>query len=177
MPKYSYKGLKPTIGKGVYLAPSVDLIGDVVIGDDASVWHGCVLRGDVHRITIGARTNVQDLSMLHVTKDSPLIIGDEVSIGHSVTLHGCIIGNNCLIGMGATVLDWAEIGENSVVGAGSLVPPNKKFPPYSLIMGNPAVVKRELTKEEREAYGNHFKSYVGYKEEFLDPNIVQLIEE
>jgi carbonic anhydrase/acetyltransferase-like protein (isoleucine patch superfamily) len=108
--------------------------------------------------------------MLHVVEDLPLIVGKNVSVGHNVTLHACTIGDSCLIGMGAIVLDGAEIGENSVVAAGSVVPPGKKFPPGSMIMGSPAKVKRELSENELESYGNHYRSYILNKNLFLDTN-------
>ena len=173
MPLYSFKGINPTIGTGVFVAPSADIIGKVVLATNVNIWYQCVARGDVNTITVGENTNVQDLSMLHVTKDWPLIIGKNVSIGHSVTLHGCIVGDSCLIGLGAVIMDGAEIGANSVVAGGSIVPPGKKYPPGSMIMGNPAVVKRPLTAEEMNQYGNHYKAYVLYKEEYLDSNLVK----
>jgi carbonic anhydrase/acetyltransferase-like protein (isoleucine patch superfamily) len=175
MTLYSFKGITPKLGTGVYIAPSADVIGKVEFDEHVSIWHQCVARGDVNWIKIGKNTNVQDLSMLHVTKDFPLTIGSCVSVGHSVTLHGCTIGDHCLIGMGAVILDGAEIGEHSVVAAGALVAPGKKYPPRSMIMGNPAVVKRELNEEEIELYGNHYKAYVIYKEDYLDPNLVKKI--
>lgn len=175
MPLYSYKGIKPKIEKGVFIAPSADVIGLVTLEENSSIWHQCVVRGDVNTIYVGKNTNVQDLTMLHVTEDFALNIGSNVSIGHSVTLHGCTIGDRCLIGMGAVILDGAEIGENSVVAAGSLVPPGKKFPKGSMIMGNPAVVKRGLTEEELERYGNHYKSYIITKDEYLDPDLIKLL--
>jgi len=170
---YSYKEFKPKLSKSVYVAPSADVIGRVILGDDVSIWHQCVLRGDVNLITIGHQTNIQDLSMLHVTKDHPLVIGSSVSVGHSVTLHGCTIGDHVLVGMGAVVLDGAEIGEGSVVAAGSLVPPNKIFPPRSMIMGNPAKVVRELTHDEAKIYHSHFKAYLKYKDEYLQSDLVK----
>ena len=175
MPQYSFKGIKPQIGPGVFIAPSADIIGKVILEQNSNIWYQCVARGDVNWIRVGENTNVQDLTMLHVTKDFPLTIGAQVSIGHSVTLHGCTIGDHCLIGMGAVILDGAVIGESSVVAAGTLVPPGKIFPPGSMIMGNPAVLKRALSAEEQIAYGNHYKSYVEYKAEYLDPNLVKLI--
>jgi carbonic anhydrase/acetyltransferase-like protein (isoleucine patch superfamily) len=175
MPLYSFKGIKPQIDDGVYVAPSADIIGKVFLGKDVSIWHQCVARGDVNEIHVGENSNVQDLSMLHVTKDYRLTIGKNVSIGHSVTVHGCTIGDGCLIGMGAVIMDGAEIGENSVVAGGSVVPPHKKFPPKSMIMGNPAKVTRELTIEEAELYGNHYKAYTRYKDEYLDPELVKLL--
>ena len=175
MPLYSYRGIKPEFSDGVFIAPSADIIGFVVLEENVNIWHQCVVRADVNWIRIGKNTNVQDLTMLHVTKDFALTIGSHVSIGHSVTLHGCTIENHCLIGMGAVILDGAQIGANSVVAAGSVVPPGKKFPEGSMIMGNPAIVKRELTPKEREIFGNHYKSYLGYKDEYLDSNIVKLL--
>ena len=174
MPLYSYKGIKPQIGPGVYIAPSADVIGKVTLEENANIWHQCVVRGDVNLIKIGKNTNVQDLTMLHVTKDFALTIGAQVSIGHSVTLHGCTIGDNCLIGMGAIIMDGASIGANCVVAAGSLIPPQKVYPSGCMIMGNPAVVKRQLTPEEIVLFGNHYKAYVGYKDEYLDSEIVKL---
>lgn len=175
MPKYSYKGIEPQISSGVYIAPSADIIGKVILSENANIWHQCVARGDVNWIRVGKNTNVQDLTMLHVTKDFALTIGSQVSIGHSVTLHGCTIGDHCLIGMGAVIMDGAEIGEYSVVAAGSLVTPGKKFPAGSMIMGNPAAVKRPLTEKERDLFGNHYKAYVEYKDEYLDPSLIKLL--
>ncbi len=140
-----YKDKLPEIGKQVFLADGSIVVGDVSLGDDVSVWFNTVIRGDVHYIRIGARTNVQDLSMLHVTHDThPLIIGEGVTIGHNVVLHGCTIEDYCLIGMGAIVMDGAVIGHHSIVGAGAVVTGGKVFPPYSMIIGSPATLKREL---------------------------------
>ena len=175
MPLYSYQGIKPQYDSSVFIAPSADVIGKVVLDENVNIWYQCVARGDVNYIRIGKNTNVQDLSMLHVTKDFALTIGENVSIGHHVVLHGCTIGSSSLIGMGAIIMDGAEIGENCVVAGGSVVPPGKKYPPYSMIMGNPAIVKRELTVEERLQYSNHYKSYIAYKDEFLNSNLVKLI--
>ena len=175
MPLYSFKGIKPQYDSSVFIAPSADVIGKVVLDENVNIWYQCVARGDVNYIRIGKNTNVQDLSMLHVTKDFALTIGENVSIGHHVVLHGCTIGNGCLIGMGAIIMDGAEIGENCVVAGGSVVPPGKKYPPRSMIMGNPAVVKRELTLEERVQYSNHYKSYVSYKSEFMNSDLVKLL--
>lgn len=167
MSLYSYKKIIPKIGSDCFIAKSADVIGQVELGDFASLWFQVVARGDVNKILIGENTNIQDLSMLHVTEDLPLVVGRNVSVGHSVTLHACTIGNGCLIGMGATVLDGAVIGENSLVAAGSVVSPGKVFPPGSYIIGIPAVVKRSLTPEEIDNYSNHYKSYLITKDEFL----------
>jgi len=175
MPLYSFKEIQPQIAEGVFIAPSADVIGKVILGEHSNIWHQCVARGDVNWIRVGKNTNVQDLTMLHVTKDFALTIGSQVSIGHSVTLHGCTIGDHCLIGMGAIIMDGAEIGDHCVVAAGSLVSPGKKFPAGSMIMGNPAVLKRALTPEEYNLFGNHYKAYVQYKEEYLDSDLVKLL--
>jgi len=173
---YSFRGIVPDIDESAYVAPSADIIGKVFIGKNSSIWHQCVARGDVNQITVGESTNVQDLSVLHVTKDYKLTIGNFVSIGHSVTVHGCTIEDHCLIGMGAVIMDGAHIGKNSVVAGGSVVPPHKKFPENSMIMGNPAKVTRSLSKDEIELYGNHYKAYVGYRLEYLDESIVKKIK-
>jgi len=170
-----YKKWLPKIGKNTWLAPNSTVIGNVEIGEDSSVWFGTVIRGDVHYIKIGDRTSIQDVSMVHIThykKDDmsdgyPTIIGNDVTIGHQVMLHGCIIEDACLIGMSATILDGAIIGKESIVGAGSLVTKNKKFPPRSLIMGSPAKFIRELKKEEIEELYASAKRYVGFKNGYL----------
>ena len=170
-----FKSWYPKISKNVFIAPSADVIGNVEIGEDSSIWFGTVIRGDVHYIKIGKRTSIQDLSMIHVTHYKkpdmsdgyPTIIGDNVTIGHKVMLHGCKIGNGCLIGMNATILDGAEIGEGSIVGAHSLVTQNKKFPPRSLIMGSPAKVIRQLNDEEVQGLIEHAARYVKFKNEYI----------
>jgi len=173
---YDYQDMFPTVGQNSWVAPSADVIGEVEIGKDCSIWFGTVIRGDVHFIKIGDRTSIQDLSMVHVTHykkrreigdGHPTIIGNDVTIGHKVMLHGCIIEDACLIGMSATILDGAVIGKESIVGAGSLVTKNKIFPPRSLIMGSPAKVVRELTDEEvKELYASA-KRYVGFKNNYM----------
>ncbi len=172
---YDYQGIRPTIGKNCFIAQSADLIGDLYLGEDCSIWFGCVVRADVHEIRIGDRVNIQDLSMIHVTHykngdkstGNPTIIEDDVTVGHRVMLHGCTIKKACLIGMSATILDGAIIGEESIVGAGSLVTKNKKFPPRSLIIGSPAKVVRTLTDEEvAELYASS-KRYVSFKNNYL----------
>jgi carbonic anhydrase/acetyltransferase-like protein (isoleucine patch superfamily) len=173
---YNFKNIKPSLGIGTWVAPSADVIGDVTCGKDCSIWFSTVIRGDVHYITIGDRVSIQDLSMIHVThykKDdrsdgNPTIIGDDVTIGHKVMLHGCTIEDACLIGMGATILDGAIIGKESIVGACSLVTKNKKFPPRSLIMGSPAKVVRELNDEEiKELYASASR-YVEFKSHYQE---------
>ena len=170
-----FKKWFPKIHKKAWVAPSANIIGNVKIGRDSSIWFGTIIRGDVHKIRIGKRTSIQDLSMIHVTHYKnpdmsdgyPTIIGDDVTVGHKVMLHGCKIGNGCLIGMNATILDGAEIGEGSIVGAHSLVTQNKKFPPRSLIMGSPAKVIRQLNDEEVQGLIEHAARYVKFQNEYI----------
>ncbi len=170
-----YKNTTPNIGEKTWIASSADVIGDVSCGEDCSIWFGCVVRGDVHYIKIGNRVNIQDLSMIHVTHykkedksdGNPTVIGDDVTIGHRVMLHGCTIEKACLIGMSATILDGAVIGKESIVGAGALVTKNKVFPPRSLIMGTPAKVVRELNDDEiKELYASASR-YVEFKNDYM----------
>lgn len=140
---------RPKVDDSAFVADNATVIGDVEIGAQSSVWFGAVVRGDVNRIRIGARTNVQDLSVVHVTTGThPTSIGDDVTVGHQVTLHGCTVKDRCLIGIGSVVLDGAEIGPDAMVGAGSLVPPGMVVPPGTLALGSPAQVKRPLRPEE-----------------------------
>jgi len=162
-----HRGINPVIPESCFIAPSADIIGDVELGESSSVWFQVVIRGDVNRIRIGARTNVQDGSVLHVTRNHPpmqgasLSIGDDVTIGHRVTLHGCTLGSRILVGMGAVILDEASIGDDSIVAAGALVTKGKRFPPRSLIQGAPAKVVRELTDEEMQLLKASAANYVG----------------
>ncbi|MFA6808223.1 MAG: gamma carbonic anhydrase family protein, partial [Eubacteriales bacterium] len=158
---------KPVIANNVFLAEGSQIIGNVTIGEESSVWYNSVLRGDVDSITIGKRTNIQDLSMIHVNPGQPTLIEDEVSVGHSCVLHGCTIRKGCLIGMGAIILNDSEIGEYSLVGAGSLIPERKKFPPNSLILGTPAKVIRELRPEELEMLKTTNQRYAEKTREYL----------
>lgn len=169
-----FKKWSPNLSKNAWVADGASVIGRVTMGADSAVWFGCVVRGDVHSITIGERSNIQDLSMIHVTHHkkedmsdgNPTIIGNDVTVGHRVMLHGCTIEDACLIGMSATILDGAIIGKESIVGAGSLVTKNKVFPPRSLIMGSPAKVVRELTDAEvAELYASATR-YVAFKNEY-----------
>jgi len=171
---HTFKGIEPQIGERSWIAPSADIVGDVKCGEDCSIWFGCVVRGDVHYISIGDRTNIQDLSMIHVTHykngdrstGNPTIIGNDVTVGHRVMLHGCTIEDACLIGMSATILDGAVIGKESIVGAGALVTKDKVFPPRSLIIGSPAKVVRELSDEEVAELYASAKRYVAFKEDY-----------
>jgi carbonic anhydrase/acetyltransferase-like protein (isoleucine patch superfamily) len=162
-----FRGTWPMIHETAWVAPSADVIGDVQIGADSSVWFQCVIRGDVHSIRVGERTNIQDHSMLHVTRvKSPLSVGDDVTVGHRVTLHGCRIGNRVLVGMGAIVMDDAEIGDDCIVGAGALVTKGTKVPPGSMIFGAPARVVRPLTDEERAFVCASAENYIEDKKNY-----------
>jgi carbonic anhydrase/acetyltransferase-like protein (isoleucine patch superfamily) len=164
----TFQGMKPTIPKSCFIEETGVVIGDVVMGEDCSVWFHAVVRGDVHSIRIGNRTNVQDLCMLHVTHDThPLVIGNEVTIGHNVILHGCTIKDRVLIGMGAIIMDGAIIGENSVVGAGALVTEGTIVPPKSLILGSPAKVKRTVSDDELAWIKESADNYVTYARQYL----------
>lgn len=156
-------------GDKVFIADNAVVIGDVKLGDDSSVWYNVVLRGDVDRIEIGKCSNVQDGTVIHVSKDKyPTILKDYVTVGHNATLHGCTIESNVLIGIGAVVLDNTTIGENSIVAAGSLVPPNKTFESGSLIMGNPAKVVKKLSEDDIKGIRDYADRYVMYKNVYLE---------
>ncbi len=140
---------QPQLGRGVYLAKTAVVLGDVTLGEHSSVWYGAVLRGDINRIIVGHHSNVQDNAVLHLADDFPCVVGNWVTIGHSAVVHACTVGDECLIGMGAVILDGAEIGAQSIVGAKALVTQGMKVPPGSLVLGAPAKVVRALTPEER----------------------------
>ena len=143
-------GKTPRIGEGAFVAPSADVIGDVVIGERSTIWYGAVLRGDVESIRVGAETSIQDNTVIHVDSSGfSTVVGDRVTVGHSVVLHGCTVGDDALIGIGAIVLNGAEVGRGAMIGAGSLVTPGTKVPPGMLALGSPARVKRPLTEEEK----------------------------
>jgi carbonic anhydrase/acetyltransferase-like protein (isoleucine patch superfamily) len=159
-----YQGKRPEIAKSAYIDPAAVIIGDVKIGEDSSIWPLTVVRGDVHYIRIGARTNIQDGSILHVMRDEyPLILGDDVTVGHAVTLHGCTIANRCLIGMGSIILNGVTIGEGSIVAAGALILERTAIPPSSLVVGHPAKIKRHLTGIDQASIDEYAKRYVTYK--------------
>jgi carbonic anhydrase/acetyltransferase-like protein (isoleucine patch superfamily) len=150
MPKLEFLDREPSIHPSAFIAPSTDIIGDVTIGEESSVWYGCVLRGDINRITVGARSNIQDGSVVHLSDDFGVVIGDEVTIGHRALIHACTIGDGVLVGMGAIIMDGAEIGARSIVGAGALVLAGTEVPPASLVLGSPAKVVRSLDVKERD---------------------------
>jgi gamma-carbonic anhydrase len=160
-----YNGKWPQIAGSAYIDPAAVIIGDVVIREESSVWPNTVIRGDVHYIRMGARSNVQDGCVLHVMKDEyPLILGDDVTVGHSVTLHGCTIESRVLVGMGCIILNGAVIGSNSIIAAGSLITERTQIPSGSLVMGSPGKVKRQLTAIDWNSIEEYAKRYAGYRE-------------
>ena len=164
----SYKGLTPTIPVTSYVYASAQIIGDVVLGEHASVWMNAVVRGDVHQIRIGAHSNVQDNSVLHGMKEQwGVYLGEYVTVGHSVTLHGCVIEDRCLIGMGSIILNGAKIGTGSIIAAGTLIPEKTVVEPGSLWMGSPGKFRRKLDESDQETIMRYARNYLGYKEEYL----------
>lgn len=163
MTEFTCRGKSPNLGKDVFVADGAKIIGDVTIGDQSSVWFNSVLRGDVAPIKIGARTNIQDNAVIHGTwNKASATLGDDVTVGHSAILHGCTIGNLCLIGMGAIVMDGAVIGDRCIVGAGSLVTEGSQFPPGMLILGRPAKALRPLSPQELEFLPKSSANYITY---------------
>jgi gamma-carbonic anhydrase len=162
-----FGGTPPRLDPSVVLLDGALVIGDVEIGPDSSVWFGTILRGDVNRITVGARTNLQDLTVVHVNAGThPTVIGDDVTVGHRATLHGCTVKDRCLVGIGAIVMDGAVVGPDAIVGAGALVPPNMIVPPGTLVVGAPARVKRPLTPEELAHLRESARHYVEYARQY-----------
>jgi len=165
---FKFNRITPEVGDNVFTAPGSIIVGDVNIGANSSVWYNTVIRGDVNYIRIGKNANVQDLSMLHVTNQThPLIIGENVTIGHSVTLHGCTVEDLCLIGMGAVILDGARIERGSIVGAGALIPPNFVVPAGSLAVGVPAKIVRNIKEHEVDELFRSAERYKEYAEETI----------
>jgi carbonic anhydrase/acetyltransferase-like protein (isoleucine patch superfamily) len=165
-----YNGISPRLGVRVFVAENATIIGDVTLGDDCSIWYGAVLRGDVNSIRIGARTNIQDNCVLHVTEGAYLIeVAEEVTIGHGAIVHGCTIGRGALIGMGSRVLDGARVGALALIGAGALVGEGMEIPPRTLAVGVPARVKRDLRMDEIARLEESWRHYVEYKERYLSP--------
>ncbi|GLI38001.1 gamma carbonic anhydrase family protein [Geobacter hydrogenophilus] len=171
----SFQGMQPQIDPTAFIAETAVVIGDVTVGAESSIWYNVVVRGDVNFIRIGARSNIQDLTMLHVTHKkhaedpgAPLVIGDDVTVGHSVTLHGCTIENGAFIGMQAMVMDKAVVGEGALVGARALVTEGTVIPPHTLWVGAPARYKRDLTPDEIAWLKRSAGNYVRYSREYLD---------
>lgn len=166
-----YRGRHPVYAKSVFLAPTATLLGNVTIGPDSSIWYGSVLRGDVMPIKIGARSNIQDLTVAHGTSGKYAVtVGDEVTVGHRAILHGCNIGNLCLIGMGAVILDGVNVGEGAIVAAGAVVPPGMEVPPGKLVAGVPAKIIRDVTPEERQGITDSAKRYIELALSYGDPS-------
>jgi carbonic anhydrase/acetyltransferase-like protein (isoleucine patch superfamily) len=164
----SYKGITPAVPASCYVDQSAQLIGDVVLGDNASVWMNAVLRGDVHSIRVGANSNIQDCSVLHgMLGKFPVIVGDWVTVGHSVVLHGCVVEDQCLIGMGVIILNGARIGGGSIIAAGTLIPEGMVVEPRSLMMGTPGKLRRQLGDDDQETILRYGRNYLGYKEQYL----------
>jgi len=169
----AFEGVLPSLGRDVFVAPTATLIGKVVLGDESSIWFGAVLRGDVGSITIGARSNIQDLTMIHMTGGiSDARIGNDVTVGHGAILHGCEVGDRCLVGMGSILLDNVRVGEDCVIGAGCLLPQRMVVPPRSLVIGRPARVLRQVTEDEMKLgiegarhYLANARKYLGLKPE------------
>lgn len=156
----SYEGVEPKIHSSVFVAPGAMIIGDVTIGSESSVWFNTVLRGDLEPIRIGCRTNIQDGTVIHMDKDMPCLIGDDVTVGHGAILHSCAIGNEAMIGMGAILLTGSSIGEGAIIAAGALVLEGQEIPAETVAMGVPAKVRREVTKEERKRVQHGKDDYV-----------------
>lgn len=151
---------QPRLGKNVYIARGAHVLGDVKLGDHASVWYGAVLRGDINRIVVGHHSNVQDNAVLHLADDYPCLVGNYVTIGHSAIVHACKVGDEVLVGMGAIILDGAVIGKQSLIGAKALVTQGMKIPPGSLVLGSPAKIVRRLSAEERAGLKHWATKYV-----------------
>lgn len=158
---------KPRVARGVFIAPNAEIIGRVTLEKGSSIWYGCVLRGDLEPIDVGALTNIQDLSMIHTDRGMPTVIGRGVTIGHQVCLHGAKVGDYCLIGMGAVILSGVEIGKGSIIGAGALVPEGRIIPPGVLALGMPCKIIRDLTKEEKKSLKDHAKRYGEYAQQHI----------
>lgn len=169
---YTFKEKSPKIHPTVFVAPSADIIGDVEIGANSSIWFQCLIRGDVNYIKIGENVNIQDMSLIHVARDiHPVVIGNNVSLGHRVTLHGCTLKDYSFVGMCATVMDGVEIGEYAFIAAGTLVTPGKKIPPGVLVMGSPGKIIRDINDNEREIIERTARNYATYKENYLKESI------
>ncbi|TGK60168.1 gamma carbonic anhydrase family protein [Leptospira wolffii] len=163
-----YMGKRPVIGEEVFLAPGSQVVGDVIIGKNSSIWFQTLIRGDVNYIRIGENVNIQDMTVVHVSKDHhPVEIGNNVSIGHRAVIHGCKLRDNSFVGMGAILMDGVELGEYAFVAAGAMVTPGKIIPPGSMVMGSPGKVVREITDKERQMIEKTTANYVNYKNNYL----------
>jgi carbonic anhydrase/acetyltransferase-like protein (isoleucine patch superfamily) len=164
-----YRGKFPSVAASAYVDPSAQVIGDVFIGERSSIWANTTLRGDVNRIYIGEETNIQDNSVLHGELDEyEVIVGNRVTVGHMAVLHGCVVEDDCLIGIGAIILNGAKIGRGSVIAAGALVSESMEVPANSLVMGLPAKVRRQVSAEERERFAKNNQNYIRYRQDYRD---------
>jgi carbonic anhydrase/acetyltransferase-like protein (isoleucine patch superfamily) len=165
----AYRGITPKIAASAYIDPSAQVIGDVVVGERSSVWCNTTVRGDVHHVRIGDETNVQDNCCLHVmTGEYPCLVGNRVTVGHSVVLHGCEVKDDCLIGIGAILLNGVVVGSGSIIAAGALVTEGTQIPPRSIVMGTPARVKRAASEADFEMIRRHARNYVEYRRVYLE---------
>jgi carbonic anhydrase/acetyltransferase-like protein (isoleucine patch superfamily) len=165
---HPYRSVVPSVHPSVWVADSAHVIGDVALAEDASVWFGSVVRGDVNFVRVGRGTNIQDGTIVHVNRlGTPTILGDFVTVGHAARLHGCTVASHCLIGIGAIVLDGAEVGEESIIAAGALVAPGSKIPPRSMVMGAPAKVKREVRADDVDLILRSAQGYITLKNDYL----------
>jgi gamma-carbonic anhydrase len=165
----AFKGLSPTVAPSAYIDASAQIIGDVHVGDESSVWMNAVVRGDVNHIRIGRRTNIQDGVIVHVMRDPshPTILGDDITVGHGAIVHGCTVEDQCLIGMGAILLNGARVGHGSIVAAGTLLPEGCVIPPRSLVIGSPGKVRRAITDDECAFIKQSAENYVQYRLDYL----------
>lgn len=174
--KFLIPDVRPSVAEGVFIAPGAVVIGAVELGAESSIWFGSVLRGDINRIVVGAQSNVQDGSVLHVSDDHACILGDRVTVGHRAVVHACTVENEVLVGMGAVILDGARIGARSIVAAGALVTKNMQVPPGSLVMGSPAKVVRPLSPEEQASTGRLALKYVEVSRRYLAEDVPGLMQ-
>ena len=164
---FTQAGRTPHIAASAYIAPSADVMGSVEVGENSSVWFQCVLRGDIEPIRVGANSNIQDGTIIHTFQGAPTVVGDWVTVGHRVILHGCTVENHCLIGMGAVLLNHVRVGEGSIIAAGAVVAEDTVIPPRSLYMGVPAKLRREVTVDEQAFIKMHAAHYLQYKASYL----------
>ncbi len=173
---YRYKQSIPQVDESAFIAEGAKIIGDVVIGEQTSIWFNVVLRGDEDKIRIGNRCSIQENTVCHLYEGYPLIVEDEVTVGHNAIIHGCTLKKGVLVGMGATVLDGVIIGENSIIGANTLVPAGKRIPPNALVIGSPGKVVRELTAVDEELLDLTIRTYVRNAEQYRDPAVFEKID-
>ena len=164
---FTQAGRTPHIAASAYIAPSADVMGSVEVGENSSVWYQCVLRGDIEPIRVGANSNIQDGTVIHTFQGAPTVVGDWVTVGHRVILHGCTVENLCLIGMGAVLLNHVRVGEGSIIAAGAVVAEDTVIPPRSLYMGVPAKLRRKVTEDEQAFIRMHAENYLQYKVSYL----------